>query len=181
MRAATSCQLGWTAIVRLAQQCGLGPADWPRYLPAVGTLPEPFSTWFAARGWSPRPHQMAMVAAAKAGEGALLIAPTGGGKTLAGFLPSLIDLAARPRPGLIRYMDRVLLHLLEGRPALAPRVFAALFAGCPPRALVRFLNDSASPLDLAAVATAIPLLPTLGAAARMAAEGLQWPRPAAAG
>ena len=41
-----------------------------------------------------------MIAAADAGEGALLIAPTGGGKTLAGFLPSLIDLAARPRPGL---------------------------------------------------------------------------------
>ena len=41
-----------------------------------------------------------MIAAADAGEGSLLIAPTGGGKTLAGFLPSLIDLAARPRPGL---------------------------------------------------------------------------------
>ncbi len=41
-----------------------------------------------------------MVDAAQAGDGALLIAPTGGGKTLAGFLPSLIDLAAHPRPGL---------------------------------------------------------------------------------
>ncbi len=41
-----------------------------------------------------------MVDAAEAGESALLIAPTGGGKTLAGFLPNLIDLAARPRPGL---------------------------------------------------------------------------------
>lgn len=41
-----------------------------------------------------------MIAAADAGESALLIAPTGGGKTLAGFLPSLIDLAARPRAGL---------------------------------------------------------------------------------
>lgn len=40
-----------------------------------------------------------MVAAAKAGQHALLVAPTGGGKTLAGFLPSLIDLAERgPRP-----------------------------------------------------------------------------------
>ena len=40
-----------------------------------------------------------MVAAAEAGQHALLVAPTGGGKTLAGFLPSLIDLAERgPRP-----------------------------------------------------------------------------------
>ena len=36
----------------------------------------------------------------RAAESILLIAPTGGGKTLAGFLPSLIDLAANPRPGL---------------------------------------------------------------------------------
>jgi ATP-dependent helicase Lhr and Lhr-like helicase len=63
-------------------------------------LPEPFASWFAARGWHPRPHQLAMLAAARAGESVLLVAPTGGGKTLAGFLPSLIDLAARPRPGL---------------------------------------------------------------------------------
>ncbi|HET6609806.1 MAG TPA: ligase-associated DNA damage response DEXH box helicase [Rhodopila sp.] len=65
-----------------------------------GTLPEPFATWFASQGWSPRPHQLAMVEAAQAGESVLLIAPTGGGKTLAGFLPSLIDLATTPRPGL---------------------------------------------------------------------------------
>jgi len=40
-----------------------------------------------------------MVAAARAGAHALLVAPTGGGKTLAGFLPSLIELAERgPRP-----------------------------------------------------------------------------------
>ncbi len=65
-----------------------------------GTLPEPFSTWFASQGWSPRPHQLAMLEAAQAGESVLLIAPTGGGKTLAGFLPSLIDLATTPRPGL---------------------------------------------------------------------------------
>ena len=41
-----------------------------------------------------------MVAAAERGRPALLVAPTGGGKTLAGFLPSLIELARDPRPGL---------------------------------------------------------------------------------
>ena len=64
------------------------------------TLPEPFAAWFAGRGWQPRAHQLALVEAARAGDSALLIAPTGGGKTLAGFLPSLLDLHAAPRDGL---------------------------------------------------------------------------------
>ncbi|WP_431284914.1 ligase-associated DNA damage response DEXH box helicase [Humitalea sp. 24SJ18S-53] len=66
----------------------------------MGTLPELFATWFAARGWTPRAHQLALLDAARAGRSALLVAPTGGGKTLAGFLPSLIELAETPRPGL---------------------------------------------------------------------------------
>ena len=66
----------------------------------TGTLPELFSKWFASRGWQARPHQLEALAAARAGENVLLIAPTGGGKTLAGFLPSLVDLQAAPRPGL---------------------------------------------------------------------------------
>lgn len=57
-------------------------------------LPERFDAWFASRGWRPRAHQLEMIEAAKAGEDTLLIAPTGGGKTLGGFLPSLIDLEA---------------------------------------------------------------------------------------
>src|SRR6185312_7931839 len=56
-------------------------------------LPPVFADWFAARGWSPRPHQLALIDHAQAGESVLLVAPTGGGKTLAGFLPSRIELA----------------------------------------------------------------------------------------
>ena len=63
-------------------------------------LPDAFARWFAARGWRPHPYQMRMVEAAHSGEDALLIAPTGGGKTLSGFLPSLIELAAQPGEGL---------------------------------------------------------------------------------
>ncbi|HVO14866.1 MAG TPA: DEAD/DEAH box helicase, partial [Alphaproteobacteria bacterium] len=63
-------------------------------------LPPAFDAWFRKRGWTPHAHQLAMVEAARARRSALLIAPTGGGKTLAGFLPGLIDLAARPVEGL---------------------------------------------------------------------------------
>ena len=57
-------------------------------------LPEKFLRWFAARGWSPREHQLALLAKAHADRSALLIAPTGAGKTLAGFLPTLVELNA---------------------------------------------------------------------------------------
>ncbi len=67
---------------------------------ADALLPPLFAGWFAQRGWAPHAHQLAMLGAAAAGESALLIAPTGGGKTLAGFLPSLVELAERPREGL---------------------------------------------------------------------------------
>ncbi|TJW76744.1 MAG: DEAD/DEAH box helicase, partial [Mesorhizobium sp.] len=64
---------------------------------AAVLLPEPFVKWFGAKGWSPRLHQLELLAKAEAGQSVLLIAPTGAGKTLAGFLPSLTELAKRPR------------------------------------------------------------------------------------
>ena len=60
-------------------------------------LPEPFVKWFAKRGWAPRAHQVELLARAQGGESMLLIAPTGAGKTLAGFLPSLVELTQRPK------------------------------------------------------------------------------------
>ena len=59
--------------------------------PPQSLLPPNFLGWFSNRGWSPHAHQLEMLKAARDGADALLIAPTGGGKTLAGFLPSLID------------------------------------------------------------------------------------------
>ena len=58
------------------------------------SLPEPFLRWFASRGWAPRVHQLELLAKARAGRSVLLIAPTGAGKTLAGFLPTLVELSA---------------------------------------------------------------------------------------
>jgi ATP-dependent helicase Lhr and Lhr-like helicase len=56
-------------------------------------LPDRFQRWFAGRGWSPRAHQLALLEKARNDRSALLIAPTGAGKTLAGFLPSLVELS----------------------------------------------------------------------------------------
>src|SRR4051794_12870590 len=58
-------------------------------------LPETFTRWFASRGWTPRAHQLELLSRARAGKSVLLIAPTGGGKTLAGFLPTLVELSER--------------------------------------------------------------------------------------
>ncbi len=63
-------------------------------------LPNIINSWFAARGWQVRTHQLAMLDAAAKGRHALLTAPTGAGKTLAGFLPTLADLATNPVEGL---------------------------------------------------------------------------------
>lgn len=61
----------------------------------AGLLPDAFLRWFARRGWQPRAHQLELLAKARAQRSALLIAPTGAGKTLAGFLPTLVELSER--------------------------------------------------------------------------------------
>lgn len=68
---------------------------------ALALLPAPFLRWFGEKGWQPRDHQLELLARARSGENGgeslLLIAPTGAGKTLAGFLPSLTELTERGR------------------------------------------------------------------------------------
>jgi ATP-dependent helicase Lhr and Lhr-like helicase len=68
--------------------------------PQTEELPDIFTRWFASRGWTPRVHQLELLAKARAGRSALLIAPTGAGKTLAGFLPTLVELSSHPALGL---------------------------------------------------------------------------------
>ena len=62
-------------------------------------MPPKFQDWFAAKGWSIHPHQQAMLDRADT-PALLLIAPTGGGKTLSGFLPTLIDLSTGGHDGM---------------------------------------------------------------------------------
>ncbi|CAD0184861.1 ATP-dependent DNA helicase RecQ [Ruegeria sp. THAF57] len=62
-------------------------------------IPARITDWFTAKGWSIHPHQQEMFDRA-ADPATLLIAPTGGGKTMAGFLPTLSDLAAQDHAGL---------------------------------------------------------------------------------
>src|SRR5437763_14957152 len=60
-------------------------------------LPDRFRRRFAGRGWSRRELQLALLAKARDDRSALLIAPTGAGKTLAGFLPTLVELSSPAR------------------------------------------------------------------------------------
>lgn len=65
----------------------------------MASLPPQFDDWFTSKGWSIHPHQRIMLERAK-DPALLLIAPTGGGKTLAGFLPSLAELTDDAHQGL---------------------------------------------------------------------------------
>ncbi len=70
------------------------------YIEAVtSSLPPIIADWFAARNWHPRRHQLEMLGAAGEGRHALLVAATGAGKTLAGFLPSLVEFIESPNEG----------------------------------------------------------------------------------
>src|SRR5215831_8500709 len=108
-------------------------------------LPETFARWFAQRGWTPRAHQLELLARARAGCSVLLIAPTGAGKTLAGFLPSLVELSNQSRELSTTEM--------QARPAPSPHSPSktgvnALVAGEGWGEGWRQTQDSRSPLSL---------------------------------
>ncbi|MFX5574768.1 DEAD/DEAH box helicase, partial [Acinetobacter baumannii] len=64
-------------------------------------------------------HQLELLALSRTGRSALLVAPTGAGKTLAGFLPSLVELSTlKPR-------ERAGLHTLYVSPLKALAVDVA--------------------------------------------------------
>ena len=88
-------------------------------------LPAYAEAWFEAQGWAPHPYQHAMMTAFQTRQSTLLIAPTGGGKTLSGFLPSLIDihetqprgihtLYVSPLKALTNDIERNLIRPIEG-------------------------------------------------------------------
>ncbi len=62
-------------------------------------IPARMTDWFTAKGWTVHDHQIELFE--KSGDPAtLLIAPTGGGKTMAGFLPTLAELAKGTHQGI---------------------------------------------------------------------------------
>ncbi|GEA08610.1 DNA ligase-associated DEXH box helicase [Alteromonas sp. KUL42] len=56
-------------------------------------IPSVFADWFKHKGWQLRDYQRHMLEEKDQHNSTLLIAPTGAGKTLSGFLPSLVELS----------------------------------------------------------------------------------------
>ena len=63
-------------------------------------IPPYLQQWFLAKGWNIHPYQKTMFTLYRQKKSVLLIVPTGGGKTLASFLPVLADIHARTPKGL---------------------------------------------------------------------------------
>lgn len=101
----------------------------------LDALPPHFADWFVARGWQVRTHQLALLTLARRGRSALLIAPTGAGKTLAGFLPSLLEVscARADRRGARAGQDQAGLHTLYISPLKALAVDIARNLEAPVR------------------------------------------------
>ena len=75
---------------------------------ALGVFSAPTRTWFEAAFAAPTPAQAGAWQAVSAGRNALVVAPTGSGKTLSAFLWSLDRIATEPRPADKLHRCRVL-------------------------------------------------------------------------
>lgn len=82
-----------------------------------GHIPTLFKDWFTAKQWKIRPYQQKMVSAFANKQSTLLIAPTGAGKTLSGFLPSLVDIHKQVLGG--KSQQKIGLHTLYVSPLKA--------------------------------------------------------------
>lgn len=80
----------------------------------LSDLPDRIGQWFIGRGWALRPHQQELLYKRQQNLSTLLIAPTGAGKTLAGFLPSLVALDRQKRaPGTPRSIHTLYISPLK--------------------------------------------------------------------
>jgi lycopene beta-cyclase len=76
---------------------------------------------------------------------------------------------ARPRSaGRHRWLDRVLLEVLDQDPASLEQAFSALFARNPPARVLRFLDEDTTVAQEAALIATLPRGPFLSAARRAA-------------
>ena len=73
----------------------------------------PITKWLNKNGWSYHKHQIDTLEEATKGYDILLVAPTGGGKTLAGFMPAITDLIEKddllcdPNKGFAPYTGKI--------------------------------------------------------------------------
>lgn len=71
----------------------INPVHQEQYRDAFPDLQShPLTKWLEGKGWSYYPHQLQTLKAAQSGKDVVVFAPTGAGKTLTGFLPSIMDL-----------------------------------------------------------------------------------------
>ena len=67
---------------------------------------EPIDNWLKKNNWAIYNHQIETLKLSENGYDVLLVAPTGGGKTLAGFLPSLNDLINNKPKNTILFLKK---------------------------------------------------------------------------